>query len=87
MAQKIPKTDIKRPGAGRTHGSFSFIVVTLGELNAKFSDPSTPIKVSRKQMELYFPDKATKPVQKLTKSIDGLSPETEVASKVIDFND
>ena len=37
-----------KSGKGRTFGSFSFGVVTLADLNAKFSDPLQPIPIYKK---------------------------------------
>ncbi len=41
------KTSIKRPGAGRTVGSTSFIMLPISALCGKFADMNTPVKVSR----------------------------------------
>jgi hypothetical protein len=42
---------IKRPGSGRTKGSFSFVTVPLEFLCGKIKDGKTLIKVSRLQLE------------------------------------
>ena len=41
------KPKMRRPGSGRTKGSFSFVRIPLSELNKKFADQTTPITVSR----------------------------------------
>lgn len=42
----MTKTKIKRPGSGKTKGSFSFVKITLQDLSAKLA-PSTEIVVRR----------------------------------------
>ena len=41
------KTSVKRPGAGRTVGSTSFITLPISALCGKFADMNTEVKVSR----------------------------------------
>ena len=40
-------TKVRRPGAGRTLGSTSFVLVPLQELNDKLADKTVLVKVSR----------------------------------------
>lgn len=47
----MSKTKITRKGSGRTKGSYSFVTVTLAELNAKFA-PDTKIVIGRKWGEV-----------------------------------
>jgi hypothetical protein len=42
------KTKIKRPGAGRSKGSFSFVKMTLAELVGKYVDTGTITDLSVK---------------------------------------
>ena len=45
------KNKVRRPGAGRTVGSFSFVQVPLDVLVAKFADTKQKIVVGRKWCE------------------------------------
>lgn len=70
---------IKRPGAGRTKGSFSFVSMTLEELNKAFGamPPGFKLLVSRKQLEgCGFSGLTTGTATELTDSIAGQSVET-----------
>ena len=69
----------KRPGSGRTKGSFSFVMLPLQALNDKLSDKSTPVKVSRLwAQELGFQNLNSAPAASLTQSIEGQTPTTKV---------
>lgn len=82
------KTKISRPGSGRTKGSFSFCKVTLAQLNLWFSDPETPVIVSRKWLEAVGrSDVISKPSTNLLTSIQGHTPETKVDAEEIDPNE
>lgn len=50
-SETVEPSKIKRPGSGRTKGSFSFVVLELQQLTKKFKDPKQPIQVSRKWAE------------------------------------
>ncbi len=70
-------------GSGRTKGAFSFVQITLAELNAKFNDQTTPIKVSRLwAQEVGFKNLVTKAAGDLTADTQGLLPSTKVGAVV-----
>ena len=74
---------VKRPGSGRTKGSFSFVTVSLADLNAKFADKNMPIVISRKWAEqLGFTGLVSNPANQTMNSIVGQTPETKVDIKV-----
>lgn len=82
----ISKPKVRRIGAGRTKGSFSFVPVSLELLNAKFADKSMKILASRKQMEaLGFSNLTTGMISELTQSIAGQSAETAVKVATTEF--
>lgn len=79
---------IRRPGAGRTKGSFSFVKIKVKEINAKFfaTMPDLELLVSRKQMEGFgFNDLVTDKVGDLKESIAGQSVETAPVVKSEEF--
>jgi hypothetical protein len=79
---------IKRPGSGRTKGSFSFVTVTMKDLNTKFADPEMPVIISRKWAEqVGFKDIVSKPATDTIHSIEGKTPETKVPAKIVSFDD
>jgi len=70
---------VKRPGSGRTKGSFSFVKVPLSTLVAKFADQSTPIVISRKYAEtIGLKGLTAAPANNTLDSIEGATPETAV---------
>jgi len=78
---------VTRKGSGRTPGSFSFVKITLADLNAKFADQTTPIVVGRKFAESAgFTGLISNPAKNIYGAIQGLTPATAVASTVIDLN-
>ena len=80
------KAKVTRKGSGRTVGSFSFVKLTIAELRAKFADESTPIVVSRKWAETVgFQGLTAKSASKTTDSIQGETPNTKVAAKVVEL--
>jgi hypothetical protein len=80
------KAKVTRKGSGRTHGSFSFVKLTIAELRAKFADETTPIVVSRKWAETVgFSGLVAKSASKTTDSIQGETPNTKVAAKVVEL--
>lgn len=82
----MPK--ITRKGSGRTKGSFSFVKISLADLNAKFSDPSQPITVGRKFAEACgFAGLSSGPANAINDSIQGQTPATRVGVVVSDLND
>lgn len=79
---------IKRPGSGRTKGSFSFVKISLQTLNDKFADKTTPIVVSRKFAETVgFTGLVANPANHTLESISGETPEAQVAVKVTNLNE
>lgn len=84
----MPTTKIRREGSGRTKGSFSFVNLTLQQLNDKFADKTTPIRVSRKfAQEMGFKDLVSKPVGALVGEVEGVTPTTKPAAKVVSLDD
>ena len=82
----VIKPKIKRPGAGKVKGSFSFVPITLELLNAKFADKSVKILASRKQMEaLGFQGLTTGKISKLNEAIAGQSTESAVKINAVEF--
>jgi hypothetical protein len=78
MQDATPKK-IKRPGAGRTKGSFSFVSMNLEEINKAFGamPPTFKLLLSRKQLEgCGFNNLVTGTASELTESIAGQSVET-----------
>lgn len=83
----MSNTKITRKGSGRTKGSFSFVKITLAELNAKFADQSTPIVVGRKWAEsCSFQNLISNPANATLESIQGQTPATHVAATVTDLD-
>jgi len=79
---------VRRPGSGRTKGSFSFVKLTIADIKAKFADDTTPIIVSRKWAEqVGFTNVVSKPAGATVDAIEGTTPETKVQAKVHNFND
>jgi hypothetical protein len=82
MANKI-----RKPGSGRTHGSFSFVNITLEQLNQKLNDKNTPIRMSRKQAEAFgFAGLVTQSVGELESKAVGFTPD-KPAIHVKNLND
>jgi hypothetical protein len=78
---------VKRPGSGRTKGSFSFVAIPLSDLMAKFADTTTPIVVSRKFAETVgFTGLVSKPADSTLGSIEGKTPNSAVTAKVHDLD-
>jgi len=83
MANKVT-----RKGSGRTKGSFSFVKVTLAELQAKFADPNQTIVVGRKWAEeVGFSGLVSAPANRTMDSIQGQTPATHVTAVVTDLNE
>jgi hypothetical protein len=81
-------SDIKRPGSGRTKGSFSFVKISLSELNAKFADTTTPIVISRKWAEqVGFSGLTANAANHTMDSIAGQTPMTQVAAVVTEIEE
>lgn len=82
------KKKITRKGAGRTKGSFSFVPMTMEQLNKKFAGlPDLKLLVSRKQMEAFGVDNlVTGSATDLTFSISGQTEETKVKVNEIDLD-
>ena len=74
---------VTRPGAGRTKGSFSFVMIPLKDLNAKIADQTTEIKVSRLFAETLGFKVNSAPANELTKSIEGKAPGSGVETKEV----
>jgi hypothetical protein len=80
-------TKVKRPGSGRTKGSFSFVKVPLSTLVAKFADQSTPIVISRKYAEtIGLQGLTAAPAGSTLDSIEGKTPNTAVTAQVHDLD-
>jgi hypothetical protein len=82
MNENKPK--VRRPGSGRTKGSFSFVKVSLKDLQSKIADQdSAIIIISRKWAEqVGFTNIHSAPVTDITGSIEGQTPNTKIAAKV-----
>lgn len=81
------KPKVRRPGSGRTTGSYSFVSVTLEDLNNKFADKSTPIVIGRKWAEMVsIKGKPAAPAGKIMDKIEGTTEETKPQVKVRDFD-
>lgn len=79
---------ITRKGSGRTKGSFSFVKITLEDLNNKFADKTTPCVVSRKWAESCgFSGLISNPAGSTMESIQGQTPATHVAATVTDLDE
>lgn len=77
-----------RPGSGRTKGSFSFVKISLADLNSKFADQTTPIVVSRKWAEqVGFSGLVANPANATLDTIQGLTPATQVAATVTNLDE
>lgn len=88
MSNAVGKPKVRRPGSGRTKGSYSFVKVTVADLVAKFADQSTPVVLSRKWAEqVGFQGVTAKPAGATTDSIEGLTPETQIKTTIRNFND
>lgn len=69
-------------GSGRRKGSFSFVNITLADLNAKFADQSTPIRVGRVWAETVgFKELIAKAANDLGADAQGLEPSSKVAAR------
>jgi len=83
MANKVT-----RKGSGRTKGSFSFVKITLADLNSKFADATTPCVVSRKWAESCgFTGLIANPANSTLDSIQGQTPATHVAATVTNLDE
>lgn len=81
-----PLTDIKRPGAGRTKGSFSFVACTLAEAAKLNPNPDFKFLFSRKQLEsLGGNNFVTDRISDLKESLAGTSVETAPEIKSEEF--
>lgn len=78
---------VTRKGSGRTEGSYSFVKLTLAQLNSKFADTSTPIVVGRKFAEqMGFTGLVAGPAGAVHDSIEGKTPNTRVTANIADFD-
>lgn len=83
---KANGTRIRRPGAGRTKGSTSFVIATIAQLTAL--NPNAEFKwiVSRKQIEaLGGTNFVTDKIGDLKESVSGQSAETAPKCNEIEF--
>lgn len=84
----MANTKVTRKGSGRTKGSFSFVKITLAELNNKFNDTSTPVVVSRKWAESCgFQGLVANPANATLDSIQGQTPATHVTAVVTNLDE
>lgn len=78
---------VRRPGAGRTKGSFSFVPLTVAAMQSKILDPNFKWLVSRKQAEaLGFDNLVTDRIGDLKESLAGQSVETAPVVKTEEFD-
>ena len=71
----------------RTKGSFSFVKITLADINAKFADKTTPVVVSRKWAATCgFTGLVANPANATLDSIQGQTPATHVTATVTDLD-
>lgn len=79
----------KRPGSGRTKGSFSFVALTLGDLKAKFADDAQVIVIGRKWAEQcgFTNIVTTTPATNILGTIQGQTPATQAAVTVRNLAD
>lgn len=81
-----PVTKVKRPGAGRTKGSFSFVAATAAEMAALNPNPAFKWMVSRKQIEaLGGSNFVTEKASDLVESLAGQSVEATPVVKTEEF--
>jgi hypothetical protein len=79
---------VKRPGSGRTKGSFSFVTVSLADLKANFADDTQKIVIGRKWAEQCgFNIQATTPATDILGKIQGETPATQAAVTVRNLAD
>ena len=84
----MTNTKVTRKGSGRTKGSFSFVKITLADLNAKFADATTPIVASRKWAESCgFTGLVANPANATLDSIQGQTPATHVTATVTNLDE
>lgn len=73
----------RRPGSGRTKGSFSFVLIKMEDLSKKFSDPNQPIQVGRKWAEMQgFPVAMTNDAKHLYGAIEGTTEVSKIKAKI-----
>lgn len=72
---------IKRPGAGRTKGSYSFVLATMEEVQALNPNPNFKWMFSRKQIEALGGNFVTERASDLAESVSGQSTEPVLAVK------
>ena len=78
----------KRPGSGRTKGSFSFVALTLGQIKAKFADDNQVIVIGRKWAEQCgFNIPTTTSATDILGHIQGQTPESRAAVTVSRLTD
>jgi hypothetical protein len=78
----------RRPGSGRTVGSYSFVKLSIADLLSKFADHTTPVIVSRKWAEqLGFQGLTATTAGATTDKIEGMLPTTKVEVRVKKFSD
>ena len=78
----------KGKGSGRTKGSYSFVKITLADLNAKFADQTTPVVVGRKWAEACgFTGLVANPANATLDSIQGQTPASHVTANVTNFDE
>ena len=83
----MKNTKTKKQGSGRTKGSFSFVKISLDDLNAKFKDTTTPIVVSRKYAEqVGFTNLTSTSAKGTFESIQGTEASQTVAAVVTDLD-
>jgi hypothetical protein len=88
IASSDSRAKVKRPGSGRTKGSFSFVAVTLADLKAKFADDTQKVIVGRKWAEQCgFDVSTTTSATNILGKIQGETPATQAAVTVRQLTD
>ena len=86
MNNTIIVKKIKRPGAGRTKGSFSFVTATRAEMESLNPNSTFRWMVSRKQIEALGGNNfVTERASELAEALAGQSVETTVPVKSEEF--
>lgn len=82
----IPVKKITRKGAGRTKGSFSFVSITMKELNLQIPNEDETVIVSRKFAESRgIRGLPSEPAGIMSGRLAGKAPGTEVKVKAIEL--
>ncbi len=73
----------RKVGSGRTKGSYSFVLITMADLQKKFADPSQPVQVGRKWAEMQgFVAPKMSDAKHLFDAIQGTTETTRIKARV-----